>query len=60
MELQECLSLCEKLNRELKNACFIPEEKLSGEIKEALEETRKFQKDKFEIIYKEILNLEKE
>lgn len=51
-ELQECLALCEKLRRELEDASYIPEVKLSGELAEALKEIRNYQKLKLEKIIK--------
>ncbi len=55
--MQECLALCEKLRQELEDASYIPEEKLSGELAEALKEVRKYQKLKLEEITREILML---
>lgn len=57
MEIQECLDLCEKLRWELKDASYIPQERLSGELKEALKKIREFQKVRLEEIFKEILFL---
>lgn len=54
LELQECLALCEKLRRELEDASYIPEIKLSGELAEALKEIRNYQKLKLEKIMKEV------
>lgn len=58
-ELQECLALCEKLRRELEDASYIPEERLSGKLAEALEGVRNYQKSKLEKISEGILMLEK-
>lgn len=58
LEIQECLDLCEKLKWELKDAGCIPQERLSGELEEALKRIREFQKSKLEEIFREILILE--
>lgn len=56
--MQECLALCEKLKQEIEDASYIPEEKLSGELAEALKRVRNYQKTKMEEILKEIIMLE--
>ena len=56
--MQECLTLCKKLRQEIEDASYIPEEKLSGELAEALKKIRRYQKEKIEEILKEILMLE--
>lgn len=56
--MQECLALCEKLKQEIEDASYIPEEKLSGELAEALKKVRNYQKLKLEEILKEIVMLE--
>lgn len=57
LELQECIDLCEKLRQEIEDASYIPEEKLSGKLAEALKETREYQKLKLEEITREMLML---
>ena len=51
--------MCEEMKRELKDACYIPEERLSGEIREALRIVREYHVAEFEEIYNQILLLEK-
>lgn len=54
-KLQQCMELCEKLKQELEDAEEIPPEKLSGELREALRELRRSQREKLDEISKKIL-----
>lgn len=49
------MELCEKLKQELRDAEEIPSEKLSGELREALREVRRSQREKLDEISKKIL-----
>lgn len=55
-ELQQCAEICERLKQALKNADEIPADRLSGGLREALRETRRFQKEKMNEISNKIFN----
>jgi hypothetical protein len=56
--VQECIHLCDQLEKEFADASYIPVEKLSGEMAQALKSVRQNQQRKLEKISKEILFLE--
>lgn len=55
MELSNCTDLCKRLKQELNDAADIPPQKLSGEIRKALTEVRKFQIAEINEILRKIL-----